>query len=390
MFAKFYRAPSYVDGSWQPWADCALLATDRLTSYEYTGRFAKIGSFKLVLPFDRRLLMTIAVNDFIHVDGDWLWIQTISYDGTAIELTGTDAKGLLGLRITEFNPASSDGTQGYDVVEGSTLECVAHYMRSNAISPQNPDRRLPVVGVSGAQGIADDHYMARLEYLSDVVEKLCTNADIGYRMVNGLAGFTLELTSGTDRSGTQTDRRRVIFSRQRRNVLTLRFEHGVDDSYNVIYAEDSNGTVQTVSRDSISAIGPGRRECTVTVSVDATDDHFCDYVLRDVEDHIENHSFTLEPASGKLPVPIAAGGAELTGLSQPAESNTTAGTDFELGDIVTIQDEAVGNLFHERVTEVTKSYQAGEIKYTLVFGKAKQKPFIRLANSLIDGTIRRK
>lgn len=369
MFAKFFRAPVY-NGSWSSLQNDFLYATNEIISYSYAKRWSSVGDFTMVFPFSDELLSKLAINGTINYDGDWLLVQGISHNGQTITLTGKDCKGFLDLRLTEYGSSSVAGAEGYDVVSGTTAECIKHYLDSNAISPSSDVRKLPLSWHSGATGLASDSYMARLEYLSEVVNKLCDGADIGYDVIGfrGLYDFTL--LQGTDRSFNQSAHPRVIFTPSWGNVRSMTFEHGVDELYNVIYAVDVNDVTSTISRGGEVPSGVMRRECTVSVGVSSTDPttavYFDKYALEQVVDNVETHSYTIEP------------------------SVTGYGTDYTLGDIVTVLEPGTGNKYNATITEVTKTYAQGRRDITITLGKQKKKPLQKIVNDLISGTARRR
>lgn len=373
MFAKFFGVSTLSNGQWSYFTDNFLLATDRVVSFEYTKRFTKVGSFTMVLPFDTGMLRQMSLNGWIFYDGNWLWIQGISYDGKMITLTGTDAKGVLGTRISLFQFNESEpGTQGYDAVSGTTKECIRHYVEVNALlGTCQAGRELPIVAFSGADGLQNDSYMARLEYLSDIISTLCEDAGIGYEVTADVSsvGFRLETVCGTDRSFSQNERPRVIFSPTRRNVRSLTCEHGVENLYNVVYGVDNSEYVAAVYRDNPGDdIQLARRECTTSISeVTTYDPMFDKYALHQVEDNLASHSYSIEAA-------VSSG----------------YGTAYELGDIVSVQDIYTGNMASYRITEATKSYSNGHQSLSLVFGTPKQKPLQKIVNSFLNGTARRR
>lgn len=375
MFAKFFKMPTFSNAysRWSYFNDDRIFVSDRIARYEYTKRFTKIGQFTLVLPFDADLLDLMELNGTILYDGDWLWVQSIQYDGKTITLSGTDMKGLLSARVSLYDDQNIPGGQGYDIATGTTKACIQHYLDGNAVSPSNVKRILPISAtVTGVNGLTSDSYMARLEYLSDIVENLCENAGIGYDVHGVLAsgGFEVELINGTDRSHEQSDRPRVVFAVSRRNVLSLSCEHGVTDLYNEIYAVDSNEKAVLVHRNTAQAARVLRRECTVTVGASSTGDdadYFDKYVLREVADNVETNSFTTSAAV-----------------------SSDYGTEYNIGDYVTVMDDFTGNLYKRQITEVTKSYSQGQKSIVLTFGTPKQKPLQRIVNSFISGTARRR
>lgn len=376
MFAKFFKAPTYSGSTWSTFSDDRLFVTDSIESYEYTKLFTKTGSFTMTLPFSENILKKLVLNGTIFFDNDWLWVQSIQYDGRKITISGKDCKGFLDTRISLYGDTQVSGAEGYDIVSGTTADCIKHYLDNNCISPEDTSRKLPLEWSGGAYGLASDHYMARLEYISDIVNKMCENAGIGYDVRGNFRGnlnsrcFDVTTIQGVDRGTAQNVRPRVIFSVRHGNVTSQSFEHGVDDLYNKIYAEDINGVVIPVSRGN-EPVGIIRRECTVNAGISSTDPategYFSSYVLNEVSDNIESHSYNIEPS-------VSSG----------------YGTKYDIGDIVAIQDDYTKNLTNMQITEVTKSYSQGRQSLSMTFGTPKQKPLQKIINDFLSGTAKRK
>lgn len=375
MIAKFFDMPMQSGGSFASLSDCHVFDTNRIVDYGYTKRWTKVGEFELVLPFDMVMLGELSLNGFVcfddGVDLDWLWVQELSYDGQTITLSGKDCKGLLDSRIALYGATQTAGAEGYDVVEGTTAQCMKHYLDNNCIGLTGNDavRNLPLSWVGGASGQTNDSYMARFEYLSTIFNELCDEAGIGYDIRGDLGGsvpFGVHTLAGTDRSVEQSANPRVIFSLRHRNVITQRFEHGVGNLYNAVYATGTDGVTLVTNRDSAAASGVARRECNVSVSVATTDAWYGKYALDQVSDNVETHSYDLD--------------VETSGY----------GTDYVLGDIVSVLDDYTGNYYPARITEVTKHYSAGEKRINIVLGVQKQKPLDRLINSFLSGTARKR
>ena len=335
----------------------------------------------MVLPFRDEFLSSLTINGTIEYDDDWLFVQGISHNGDTITLTGKDCKGLLDLRITEYGGTSVAGAEGYDVVSGTTAQCVKHYLDANAVisdadieayiqahmptateEEKNATRaamrarRLPVSWNSeSVSGLVSDSYMARLEYLSEVINKLCDGANLGYDV---RAQGYLHYYNFT-----------IIFTPGWGNVRSMTFDHSVDELYNMIYAVDVNESTSPIPRGDVPS-GVMRRECTVSVGVSSTDPstagYFAKYALEQVESNTETHSYTI--------VPTTAG----------------YGTDYTLGDIVTVLEPVTGNQYNATITEVTKTYAQGRQDITIVLGSQKKKPLQKIVNDLISGTARRR
>ena len=112
--------------------------------------------------------------------------------------------------------------------------------------------------------------------------------------------------------------------------------------------------------------GIARRECNVTVGISNSDSWFEKYALNEVKDNIGTESFDII-------VPFS-----------------NYGTDYSLGDTVTIKDDFLNNRFNRVITEVTKSYHQGQRSISLVLGIPKQKPVQKIINNLLNKTQRKK
>lgn len=358
MFAKIFKAPTLTSR----FDDDFLLATDRISSYEYTKRWTKSGDFTLTFPFDKDILNALNLNGIIYFDGDWLFIQNVSYSGQQITVTGKDCKAFLEIRIALPN---NTGYTGYSSVSGTTAHCIEYYLNLNCINPVDVNRKLPLIFAGGTAGLLNDSYMARFEYISDIVTAMCENAGIGFDVRGNIAdsGFKFYTLKGVDRSFNQDVNARVIFSSHWRNVVAQSFEHGCNNLLNAVYATDVDEVSQLVTT---SASGILRRECNVNVGISHTDSWFEKYALNEVKDNVATESF-------EITVPFS-----------------NYGTDYELGDIVTIKDDFQNDKFNRIITEVTKSYASGQRSISLTLGIPKQKPVQQIVNNLINKTQRKK
>ena len=363
MFAKIFKPPQK-DVSFQ---ENFVFATPDIVSYEYTKKWCGTGSFSMTLPLDAALLKKLSINYIINYDNDWLFIQNISYNNTQIILSGTDLNGWFDMRITVFGETQVAGADGYDVVKGTTGECVNHYLENNIINPVDSERAIPLVIANTVTGIKDDSYMARLKRLSEEVIDLCNNAGIGYEIKSNMTGdsYRFYTKETVDRSANQNINPRVVLSRKWGNVLDATFEHSVDNCINAIYATGANVT-QTVYRDSSIPTGVFRRETAIDVSVDTVAD-IKQYALYQMQENIEIHSYELS-----------------------TNAVQQYGVKFNLGDKVTVKDDLTNNMFTEIITEVTKRYSRNENKISLSLGKQKPKLLNRIINDLTTGTIKKR
>ena len=350
MFARFYRH----DGN----NFIFISAIQDIISYNYTKRWVKSGDFTLVLPYDPALLKKIKMNDFIEYGDDWLFIENIRYDMQTISLSGHDAKQLLYLRISALGSLSDQ----FDGITGTTAECIRYFLDKNIISPVDSVRELPVFWKNGAVGLNDDGYMTKLENIGDIVEKICSNAGIGYELKGSLTRnrFDFQLKNTVDKSKGQSQNTRVIFAAERQNLISIEFEHDETNLYNAITAQGA-GTLEVVYRDNRNIPASlSRRECTLDVTVNSISE-ISKAALLAAEENIDTHTYT---------------------LSVPANDY---GTRFSLGDIVSVRDDALNNYFSAVITEVHINQSATAYSVDITLGKQKPKLLNKITHNMLYG-----
>ncbi len=337
-----------------------LFQTNNVVSYEYTKKFVGTGNFTLVLAIDKAYANRIIENCILNYNGDWLFVNNVKRDDKQITLSGTDLNGFLDLRITIFGETQVAGAKGYDVVKGTTGECVNHYLNNNAINPEDKSRRIPrlVIGQT-AQGKAKDNYMARLQVLTEVIGNLCENATIGYEITADTSKnqFVFNTLVGTDRSIQQSDNTAVIFSQARNNLFSATYERGNEDLLNAIYATGADVT-QTVYRNGNTPTGVLRHETAIDVSVDSVAD-IKDYALKQVNGNISNNSYELD----------------IRGIDD-------YGKKYKLGDYVTVMDTVMGKAWTAQIIQITTRISSNEHKISLTLGDTKTKLLNKIQNSV--------
>ncbi|MBQ9082664.1 MAG: siphovirus ReqiPepy6 Gp37-like family protein [Clostridia bacterium] len=332
-----------------------------LLSYEYHKKWRSPGTFTAELPLDAECAGMLEADLLLHIDGDTLIVRDIRRDDRACTVTGEDLKGYTRQRITLYGEAQDTGTQGYDVVQGTTETCVKHYVDRNLVNPSDPHRRIPgmIIADNQERGLPDDRYMARLQPLSDVLEELCDGAQCGYDITADWAQSRLvfDFAAPVDKTGTNIVRDRVVFAKKRGNVLGLCREQTTSNYKNVFYATRANGTLaadavtKMVLREGASTPGgPYRREQHVTVSPDSVED-MDRYARKEAESYTATDSFEVTP-----------------------EAAADYGIHYTVGDVVTVLDEFTGQTTDKIITEARKEYTPGGRRISLTLGDKKPKP----------------
>ena len=355
MFAKFYGKPDGTKTRQQLFVFAA-----KAISLDYQKNFCKTGEFILTMPFDSDSLHKICLNMIIEFNSFFFFVESISYDYKQIVISGHDLKQVLYLRISTYGATTVAGTEGYDVVSGTTAQCIEHYLNNNIISSADTSRRMPMIfNANSVTGLSDDSYMARLENVGGIVEKLCNNAGIGYDATlvdnGGTAKIQIKLLAVRDNTS-------VIFSPEWGTVSSVSFEHEDENLYTTIYATGANVT-QTVNRIN-NVSGLSRRECAVDVSVDSVDE-IEKYALYATEENVETNT------------------AKIGALY------SDFGTRFDVGDLVTVREPVLNNTYQKIITGAHISLSAGSQTAEITLGKPKQKLLNKIVNNMLNGTIRR-
>lgn len=338
-------------------------------SYTYRKKFYDVGEFTLILPSDCPAAATIGINTLLFADRtDWLIVRNVRREQSQYTITGYDLCGLLKDRITLYGAEQDVGAYGYDVVQGSTETVAKHYITNNIAEPTDPNRKVIGFTVAADQnrGLAEDTYMSRFEFLSDLEEKVCKNGGIGYDITVDLAknAMIFDVLPIVDKTESQSERNRVVFAVERRNVLSLTHEFGATNSKNVFYATKSGGTLEAdattimVADGDTAASGIDRREMQLNVSCDSISE-VSKYALKDVENYRETESFEVSPAD----------------LSE-------YGKVYSVGDKVTVRSTLYGITMDAVITEAEKSVTSTGRTIAVTLGEAKPKPLDQIYQAI--------
>lgn len=329
--------------------------------------FYGVGSFTLELPVD---VVSIEPDLWLLFAGSLLSVDDVVEDNGYLTITGKEIKGLLEKRITLYSSANATaGTQGYDVFQGTTEQVMKHYVTVNCISPADSDRTIPRLVNSADHTDSEyqnaDTYMSRFEVLSELLEKVGKNSGFGWDIIIDIKAGTLtfDVLRGKDKTESQSERERVIFSPNRQNIQKYTRSVGMSSAKNAFYATKSGGTLEAdavtelVIREGDIPKGVHRREMQMNVSCDSVDE-IERYALKDAENYKPIDSFTVE----------IAGGIE------------DFGKVYSLGDYVTIKS---GNVVcNTQITAAERTYDGEKTTLKLTFGDEKPKVIKKIRNEM--------
>ncbi|MGN7409974.1 Gp37-like protein [Sporosarcina sp. SAFN-010] len=326
---------------------------DVFESLMWVRRWSKAGDFQIVLNAHTFGIEKLVEGHILTIGPDKTGIiahieEDTSESGKAsdqILVRGLDLKGLIGKRIT-IPPVGLS----HDALTGNAETIMKSYVDANTISTK-PERIIPRLSIAPDQLRGPSfYYQTRHQPLPDELEKLSLASNLGWDVLFTGKGYIFDTPSGNDLSILQSVNSPVIFGVEFDNVGEQKIITSNLDYRNVaIVAGQGEGADREIVVIG-DASGLDRNE----VFIDA----------RDIEDGANL------PDRGRQKL------AEYTKVDSFETDILTDGPfeykkDWDLGDIVTIQNAKKTRTVHERIVEVTEIHEKGSgFQLRVVFGNA--------------------
>jgi hypothetical protein len=331
---------------------------DTASSIIWANRHRQCGDFEIYVSASAEMLDLLQSDRFVvRPDDDMVGIiecvriETNEETGDYLLATGRCARSILARRII-WDQTTLDGT---------TENGMRRLITDALISPTIPARRYDRLRLAPAHGYTD---RTTAQYTGDnlleAVEGLCAAKNYGFRIFrdegNNLA---LDFYKGVDRSMSQSERPRVLFSAEYDNLRAT------------AYTLDKQG-YKTVALVAGEGEGTARRRTTVSRAVDQEGLHRRELYVdaRDVssnEGEITDSEYMAQLAergdTGLSEAPIV---QSMEGEIVPGQMHTYK-QDYFLGDIVTVMDK-YGVQADTQVLEVVEVWDENGYTCTPTFG----------------------
>ena len=282
--------------------------------------------------------------------------------GYPMTITGKQLKGILDGRLTVPDIIAETLTYGYDrfpLPEHPTIAAETvfkYYVNKHAVNPEDPNRIIPHLTIAPDLSRGDSiRWSSRFEPLSTVFQSMGESTGVGYEISVDIKNcqFVFDIVPGADHASSSTDP--VIFSTDLGNIETTKYSIDTSPEYTVGYAGGAgDGEKRLIQAIYIGDTPSGfdRRETWLDCgSIDTVEDL--------------NYEATYKMQS-LVRTETLAGDIARSGPF-------TYGTDFDLGDIVTVQSRKLGLEKDIRITEILESYEKGKKALSITFGKRKKK-----------------
>lgn len=339
---------------------------DLYTSLQYTRSWQGIGSFELHIIGNPQSIQT---GNIIMLGGDGhrsgvirAVTKKVGVNGIETTATGQTLDGFLSQRL--LLQSENSANCGYFAVPTATAAVKtvpAETILKNPVIACIRDvgvRNMPITVATNQKRGIETNWISRYEILSDVLQAASEYCDCGWEVYIDLSKrqFIFDMIEGVDRSVSQNKNSRVILSRDFESIDSLTYSTDQSNYKNVAYCggvgEDFDRLVVAVTADENIPEGFNRFEIFEdcgTLEAAETDTALSIY---------DEGRHKLE--SYKLTETLTAEISQLGAFKYLK--------DWDLGDLVTVQDRELNLQQDLRVTEVTESYEADSIKLTVTLG----------------------
>lgn len=316
-----------------------LAEIDDYESLQFTRRFYRAGEFELHIALHKQGVDQLQKESVIVVDNQMhkagiIQYRQIGQDDKGIEtliIKGPTLGGILERRVTV--------TDNFDRIRGPAETVMKHYVNNHLISSANVQRRVPFMAVAPNLGRGvETPWQTRFEPLNLVMQEIAEWCDIGWfvSLDYSTQKWVFDVLVGRNLTADQSTLPPVIFSRDFDNIESQSFIDSDQQFKNVGYAggqgEYEDRLIQMVG----AGTGADRREVFLDCS--------------SAEDAAE----LVEMGDQKLATQkriVTYDGRILDTGSFIFEQ------DWDLGDIVTVQNRTWGVTLNSRITEVKEIYE---------------------------------
>lgn len=342
---------------------------DDYESLQFTRRSQKAGEFELHINVNKNLTETLQKDNLIYLSSRKVGIisyRQLSQDGKdTLTIRGTTLHGLMSRRVT-IPPVG----QGYDRIKDNAETVLKHYVLNNVINPVDVSRIIPNLEVAPDQkrGIVVD-YQSRLKQLDTELGDISNVSEIGWEITLDLERqkFIFDVFESRDLTTEQSTLPPVIFSVDFDNIQSHTFTDSSVGYKNAAY---------------VGGQGEEEERRIITIGTTSGFERYETFV--DARDVAETESVETEEGFTDVPIPeseinaqlIDRGNKELKDLDKIVSFESEILTygpfvyeqDWDLWDIVTVQDKKLGLTLNTHIPEIKEIYEVGGFRLEATFG----------------------
>jgi hypothetical protein len=322
---------------------------DDYESLQFIRRFRKMGEFELHINMNKNLTETLQEDNLVFLSPRKVGVilhRELSRDSTEqLVVKGYTLQGILSRRIT-VPPVG----QAYDKIKANAETVLKHYVRQNAVEPADPNRIIPnlVIADDLQRGLIVD-WQSRFKNLVDELESISFSAGLGWDVSLDLERqkWVFEVYVPRNLTTSQNTLPPVIFSVDFDNIKNQTFTDSAINYKNYGYI---GGQGEGEDR-AVVEVGNASGLSRIEAFIDA----------RDIEEG-ENLTVRGQQKLQEMQKVVSFESEILTYGPFVYEK------DWDLGDIVTVQDKKWGITLDTPITEVKEIYEPGGFRLEATFG----------------------
>lgn len=362
---------------------------DNYESLWFSRSWSGVGQIELRINRYKRHVEHLIKNNLIMVNPKKVFIikhREIELDenGKATEnwlIKGLSLKALTGQRQT-MPPLHT----AYDNRQGNAETVMKHYVDRNVVNPADIKRRMSQVSLAENQNRGSSiSWQTRFKNLSEELTEISLITGIGWDISVDFSQnkFIFDVHSGRNLTAGQDELPPVIFSPQFESLQSLQYTESELNYKNAAY---------------VGGQGEGSERRIVEIGASSgIDRHEIFIDARDVEEKDENDQPIHE--SQIIQTLSERGEQQLNEFLQEeylegqilTKSPFKYEVDYDLGDVVTIQNVDWGVTMDTRITEIKEIYEAGGYKLEATFGNNRPTLIKKIKQELgqISGEVRK-
>jgi hypothetical protein len=355
---------------------------DNYTSLQFTRRWSDVGEFELHVNRYMQHADKLQKNNLIILGGQTNKVGIIKHREIALDengkstenwvIKGPTLKGVLSQRITL--PPS---TTAYDNKQGDAETVMKHYVENNAVNPADVNRIIPNLIIADNQERGPTvSWQSRFKNLADELSSISLSSGVGWTVYLDIQQKTwvFDVAEGRDLTVDQSVNPPVIFSPE---FDSLKTQHFIESQLNYKNYAYVAGQGEGVDRRVVN-IGDSTGLDRIELFVDARDIEETMDVTTTDENGNETTTTEPRPEQDIINDLIDRGNQALaeyaTELSLEGEILTNSPfkyeQDYDLGDIVTIQNKGWGVTMNSRITEIKETYEPDGFSLEATFGNS--------------------
>ncbi|MFS1513056.1 siphovirus ReqiPepy6 Gp37-like family protein [Chengkuizengella sp. SCS-71B] len=359
-----------------------LAEIDDYESLIFTRSFHEVGEFNLTINRHKEHTDKLIKGNLIILGSDLNKVGIIKHREIGLDesgkqseqwsIKGIELKGIVGQRIT----IPLIGT-AYDSVEGNVESIIKHYVVKHIVNPEDGKRKMDMIDI--AENLSRGailKWQSRFENLSDELSAISFASGIGWGMKIDLHQFKwiLDVMEGHNLTTSQSIHPPVIFSPEFDSLKSLQYS---ESDYNVRNVGYVAGEGEGFERRIIS-VGETEGISRIETFIDARDVKEVDEDKQPIpEDQIIQQ--LKEKGQQNLQELIQEQFLEGQILTH---SPFKYEEDYDLGDIVTVQNKDWGVIMDARITEITEIYEPNGFQLEATFGNTRPTLISKLKQEL--------